>query len=189
MKPGDFRRVFFILFLDELITEPSMSNENNEQQNLRTDVALIKKDIKLIERFFSKFDTALETMSEMSQKVAVQGEILKNTVEKLEDLDERMTEHRQEDIERNNIVGDRLEEYRASSRDDHARLAAESAQNRLERNKEIMGELNKMNTSIDNRLTKLDDRIKMLEQWKWYIMGLGAVVIFILANIPWDKII
>jgi DNA repair exonuclease SbcCD ATPase subunit len=162
---------------------------SDQEQNLKTDVALIKKDIKQIERFFSKFDDALETMSDMSKKVAVQGEILKNTVDKLEDLDERMSDHRQEDIERSNIIGQRLEEYRSSSRDDHARLAAESAENRALRNKEIMGELSKMNTSIENKLTALDDRIKILEQWKWYIMGLGAVIVFIFANIPWNTIL
>jgi len=162
---------------------------SDQDQNLKTDVALIQKDIKQIERFFSKFDTALETMADMSQKVAVQGEILKNTVEKLEDLDERMSEHRQEDIARANSISSRLEEYRSSSRDDHARLAAESAQNRALRNKEIMDELHKMNGSLEKKLTILDDRIKILEQWKWYIMGLGAVVVFVLANIPWSNII
>jgi DNA repair exonuclease SbcCD ATPase subunit len=161
----------------------------NEEQNLKTDVALIKKDIKQIERFFSKFDTALESMSEISQKVAVQGEVLKNTVDKLQDLDERMGEHRQEDIERTNIISERLEAYRSSSREDHARLAETSAKNRAERNKEIMSELHKMNGSLEKRLTVLDDRIKMLEQWKWYIMGLGAVIVFILANIPWKDIL
>lgn len=161
----------------------------NEEQNLKTDVALIKKDIKQIERFFSKFDAALESMSEVSQKVAVQGEILKNTVDKLEDLDDRMDSHRQEDIERTNIISERLEAYRSSSREDHARLAETSAQNRIERNKEIMNELHKMNGSLDKRLTMLDDRIKMLEQWKWYIMGLGAVIVFVLANIPWNSIL
>jgi hypothetical protein len=48
-----------------------------------------------------------------------------------------------------------------------------------------MSQLSKMNGSLDARLEKLDDRIKTLEHWKWYIMGLGAVVIFIAANIKW----
>ena len=159
---------------------------SEQDQNLKTDVALIKKDIKQIERFFSKFDTALETMADMSQKVAVQGEILKNTAEKLEDLEERIQEHKREDINRANLISDRLEEYRRSSREDHERLAKDSAENRKIRNEEIMSELHKMNGSIENKLTKLDDRITMLEQWKWYIMGLGAVLVFIAANIQWS---
>lgn len=159
-----------------------------DENNLKTDVALIKKDIKQIERFFSKFDAALETMADMSQKVAVQGEILKNTAEKLEDLEERIQEHKKEDIARAAMISERLEEYRKSSHDDHARLAADSAANRKMRNEEIMSELHKMNGSLENKLTKLDDRIKILEQWKWYIMGLGAVLVFIAANIHWANL-
>lgn len=153
---------------------------------LETDVALIKKDIKTIERFFNKFDDALNTMSDISKKVAVQGEILKNTAEKLEDLEERISEHKQEDIVRSDSINNRLEEYRASSREDHARLAAESKQNRKERNEEIMTELHKMNGNLEKRLTSLDDRIRILEQWKWYIMGLGAVIVFLASQMNWS---
>jgi hypothetical protein len=37
-------------------------------------------------------------------------------------------------------------------------------------------------------MTSMDDRIKLLEQWKWYIMGLGAAVIAIAANIQWNTL-
>ena len=155
--------------------------------NLKTDVALIKKDLKQIERFFTRFDAALDAMADVSQKVAVQSEMIKNTTAKLESIEERMNEHKQEDVTRSNLISDRLEEYRKSSRSDHEKLAAASQQNREERNAEIMVQLSKMNGSLEKRLTQLDDRIKMLEQWKWYIMGLGGVLIFILANVPWSS--
>jgi uncharacterized protein YaaN involved in tellurite resistance len=154
--------------------------------DLETDVALIKKDIKTIERFFNKFDSALATMSDISQKVAVQGEILKNTADKLEDLEERITEHKREDVVRGELIGIRLEEYRTSSRADHEKLAADSRQNRKERNEEIMAELHKMNGNLDKRLTSLDNRIRILEQGKWYIMGLGAVIVFLASQINWN---
>lgn len=154
--------------------------------NLKTDVALIQKDLKQIERFFAKFDTALNSMAELSQHVAVQGEILKNTTEKLQSLEVKITEHKLDDIERNKQLSQRLEEHRKSAYDDHERLAKESALNRKERNEEIMVQLSKMNGSLDARLTKLDHRIALLEQWKWWIMGLGAVITFIAANIKWS---
>ena len=153
--------------------------------NLKTDVALIQKDLKQIERFFTKFDTALQSMSDIAQKVAVQGEILKNTAEKLEDLEAKINEHKQEDVARAQLLNERLEETRKSAYNDHEKLAKESQQNRKERNEEIMTQLSKMNGSLDVRLEKLDDRIKTLEHWKWYIMGLGAVVIAIAVNIKW----
>ena len=155
---------------------------------LKTDIALIKKDVKQIERFFAKFDAALETMSEVSQKVAVQGEILKNTASKLEDLEERIDEHRLEDIKRNDVISDRLEEYRKSARDDHQRLSDQNAVNRKERNEEIMKELHKMNGSLDKRLNSLEEKTGQLENWKWYIGGIGVVVVLIASQIQWGAL-
>lgn len=154
--------------------------------NLKTDVALIQKDLKQIERFFAKFDSALNSMSELSKHVAVQGEILKSQAEKLQSLEMKITEHKLDDIERSKMLSERLEEHRKSAYADHERLAVESQLNRKERNEEIMTQLAKMNGSLDAKLTKLDDRITMLEQWKWWIMGLGAVITFIAANIRWS---
>lgn len=158
-----------------------------EVNELQTDVALIKKDIKQIEKFFNKFDAALDTMSEMSKQVAVQGQVLVNTSEKLHDLEQRVEEHRKEDKARTEFLTEKLEEYRSSSRNDHARLAEDSKQNRKERNEEIMQELSKLNDSLDKRLTILDNRIKILEQWKWYIMGLGGAVVFIVSEMQWPS--
>lgn len=161
-----------------------MTDQNN---SLQTDVALIKKDIKQVERFFVKFDSALNSMTEIATQVAVQGEILKNTVEKLDGVDERIALNKKEDLSNYNIINSRLEEYRKSAYADHEKLAAESRQNRKERNEEIMTQLAKMNGALEARLVRLDDRIKLLEQWKWYIMGLGATVIVIVTNIEWSK--
>jgi DNA repair exonuclease SbcCD ATPase subunit len=156
-----------------------------ELSELKTDIALIKKDVKQIERFFAKFDTALETMSDVSQKVAVHGEILKNTAEKLSDLDERIEQHRAEDVKRTDIMSNRLEEYRKSAREDHQRLSDQNAINRKERNEEIMKELHKMNGSLDKRLNELEQRAGVLENWKWYMMGLGVAVVAIGSQIQW----
>ena len=159
------------------------------EEDIKTDVALIKKDIKTIEKYFSKFDLALDTMAEMSKQVAVHNEMLKNTAEKIHDLEDTMDEHRKQDQKRTEYLTAKLEDYRASSYADHQRLAEESRVNRKERNQEIMSELHKMNGSLEKRLTSLDERIKMLEQWKWYIMGLGAVLVFIAANVQWSALL
>lgn len=155
---------------------------------LNTDVQLIKKDIKQIEKFFARFDTALEAMNEVSQKVAVQGEILKSTADKLETLEERIAEHKMEDKARTEVLHRRLEEHRLSARNDHEKLANKTAIDRKERNEEIMLQLGKMNGSLEIRLTKIDDRIKILEQWRWYIMGIGAVVLLGIMEINWTAL-
>lgn len=161
---------------------------SEDLSELKTDIALIKKDVKQIERFFAKFDAALDTMSEVSQKVAVHGEILKNTASKIEDIEERIDDHRIEDIKRTEAISTRLEEYRKSSKEDHQRLSDQSAANRKERNEEIMKELHKMNGSLDKRLNELEDKTGRLENWKWYVMGLGVAVAFIASQIQWSAL-
>lgn len=151
------------------------------EQDIKTDVALIKKDVKTIEKYFNKFDHALETMAEMSQTIAVQGEVLKN-------LEERMEAHKEEDIRRAAVLTDRLEAYRVSSKEDHQRLSDQSAANRAERNKEIMDALSKLNGSLDSRIADQEKRIAQLEKWKYYIMGIGAVVLFIATKIQWPTL-
>lgn len=155
---------------------------------LKTDVALIKKDIKLIERYFGRFDSALESMADMSERVAVQGEMLKNCHDKIEDLEEKVEIHKQEDVARGAVMTDRLDQYRISSKEDHQRLSDQNALNRAERNREIMEALAKLNGSLDQRIKDQENRIKGLENWKYYMMGIGAVVIFIAMRIQWPSL-
>jgi len=151
-------------------------------EDFKTDLAVIKRDINQINKIFSKVDKSLEVMADLSKQVAVHEEILKN-------LQTDITEHREDDISRSAIMADRLEQYRISSKEDHARLAEDSRKNRAERNAEIMTELHKMNGALDSRLTKLDERIKILENWKWYMMGLGAIMIFLAMQINWSGVL
>jgi len=153
-----------------------------DNKDLKTDIALIKKDIKQIEKFFNRFETAIETMSDIGQKVAVQSEILKNTADKLDDMEDRIESHKKEDVARAAILTDRLEQYRVSSKEDHQRLSDLSAKNREQRNQEIMGELSKLNGNLERKMDGLSSRIGKLENWKYYMMGLGAAVLFIVVK-------
>ena len=147
-------------------------------EDFKTDIAVIKRDISQTNKIFTKVDKSLELMAELSKQVAVHEEVLKN-------LEDTIDRHREEDVVRAGIMTDRLEQYRISSKEDHARLAEDSKQNRKERNAEIMAELHKMNGALDSRLTKLDSRIRILENWKYYMMGLGAMMLFLATKIQW----
>lgn len=153
-----------------------------DNKDLKTDIALIKSDIKQIEKFFNRFETAIETMSDIGQKVAVQSEILKNTADKLDDMEDRIENHKKEDVARAAVLTDRLEQYRVSSKEDHQRLSDLSAKNREMRNQEIMGELSKLNGNLERKMDSLSSRIGKLENWKYYMMGLGAAVLFIVVK-------
>lgn len=155
----------------------------SDQNDLKTDIALIKKDVKQIERFFDKVDNVMSEMSDMTKSLAVQQQIIEHFSSKLEDLEEKMEQHKIEDIKRTEVLHKRLDEYRKSSREDHKRLSDESAANRIQRNKEIMDELGKLNGNLEKRMIDMADkienqdvRIRTMENLKWWLLGAIAVI-------------
>lgn len=155
----------------------------DELQEMKTDIALIKADIKQINKFFAKVEGSIDMMSEISTQVAVQHEIIKNTVDKLEDLDNIVEEHRKEEAARTEAIQQRLEEYRKSAYDDHLRLSEENKANRNKRHAEMMAEIRSNNDVMMRRMDEQNKRIRSLENWKYYLAGMGAVVIFLLAKV------
>ena len=155
----------------------------DELQEMKTDIALIKADIKQINKFFAKVEGSIDMMSEISTQVAVQQEIIKNTVDKLEDLDNIVEEHRKEETARTTDLYQRLEEYRKSAYDDHLRLSEENKANRDKRHAEMMTEIRSNNDVMMRRMDEQNKRIRSLENWKYYLAGMGAVVIFLLAKV------
>jgi len=155
----------------------------DELQEMKTDIALIKADIKQINKFFAKVEGSIDMMSDISTQVAVQQEIIKNTVDKLEDLDNIVEEHRKEESARTKVIYERLEEYRKSAFDDHLRLSEENKRSREERHKEMMVEIKSNNQVMMKRMDDQNRRIRSLENWKYYLAGMGAVVMFLLAKV------
>ncbi len=160
----------------------------SDQVDLKTDVALIKKDIKQIERFFDKVDTVMTEMSDMAKGVAVQQQIIEHFDSQLDVIKDNIEEHKQEDIARTKVLHQRLEEYRSASRNDHQRLSDDSAKNRAARNNEIMEALSKLNGNLDLRMNELkaasddqESRLRGIENTKWWILGVAAMGAFLIA--------
>ena len=70
---------------------------DNEVNTLKTDVALIKKDIRQIERVFDKVDGAISDMSELHTIAAVQEAILESAERRLTMLEENIAKQTEEE--------------------------------------------------------------------------------------------
>lgn len=162
-----------------------MADIDQNLSGVKTDVALIKKDIKQIERFFSKFDYVVEMSAERDKNLAVQHEILNSLAAKMEVMDAKIDDNKVDGLKALAVVHDRLEQYRTSTKDDHQRLADSSALNRKERNQEIMDALAALNKHMDTRLAATEDKVTSLDRWKWYLMGMAAVAIFIISRLEY----
>jgi len=96
------------------------------QSSLETDIALIKSDIKVINKYFEKVDSSLDMMAELQKNVAAQAVTLKFQGEKLEDVEEVCSSYKKEEQVRLNVLSDRLEEYRRMAREDYQKLVTKN---------------------------------------------------------------
>lgn len=155
----------------------------DELNAVKTDVALIKKDIQQIGRFFDKVDNAVEAMSGIQKALAVQNQIIMNFNDKLEQQAEAIEENKRLDKERSAVLGDRMETYRKSSKEDHQRIHDQNQAHRKERNEEIIKELRHIDSKVDKRLTVIETKLATVERWKYYMMGISAAIIFIISKL------
>jgi len=155
----------------------------DELNAVKTDVALIKKDIKQIGRFFDKVDNAVDAMAGIQKALAVQNQIIMNFNDKLEKQAESIEENKRLDKERSAVLGDRMEVYRKSSKEDHQRIHDQNQLHRKERNEEIIKELRHIDSKVDKRLTVIETKLAAVERWKYYMMGISAAVIFIISKL------
>lgn len=155
----------------------------DELNAVKTDVALIKKDIKQIGRFFDKVDNAVDAMAGIQKALAVQNQIIMNFNDKLEQQAELIEENKILDKERSAVLGDRMEVYRRSSKEDHQRIHDQNQAHRKERNEEIIKELRHIDSKVDKRLTVIETKLAAVERWKYYMMGISAAVVFIISKL------
>lgn len=157
-----------------------------ELVEMKTDIALIKADVKNIQKFFTKVESSLDMLTDLSQKVAVQEEVVKNTVDKLEDLDKIVQDHRLEDQQRSQRMMDRLEEYRSTAYNDHQRLADHTAAKREAHNRMIIDELREMRKMMEDKFDEQDEQIQDLQRWKYYAMGAIGLAMFAVVEMNWQ---
>lgn len=161
---------------------------DKSKDNWETDIALIKADIKTINKFFGRVENSIDLMTDLSTNVAVQHEVLKSTSEKLEAVEKLCDESIKNEASRLVVLNDRLEEYRRSARDDHQKLADHNAAKRLNSTKEILNKIDAMERSVHARVNDQNKKVTALENWKYYMMGVGAVLLLLMAKLNWPTL-
>ena len=156
-----------------------MSDELNQ---LKLDIALIKKDIHQIERFFRKIDETVQSMSDIAKDLAVQEQINVTANQKLEFLDKKIEEHTRIDIEARLALKEDLEE----TKDEFRREIKEVKEKESDRTDEVLEKIDLLMKHVDDKIDKIDQRVGELEKVKWYAMGALGAVLFIIAELSFD---
>lgn len=147
---------------------------DNEINSLKTDIALIQKDIGQIERVFNKVDNAVEQMSEILKTIAVQENILENNEKRVSELEITLKKYAADEEHFRKELTQKFDDMKETSQKERER-----------RHRELLESIENLNKSMNEKLDMQNKRIQVLENWRWYILGVGAVLLFILNKIPW----
>jgi len=160
---------------------------SDELNHVKTDIALIKNDIKQIERFFDKVDEAMEQMVSLAQDIAVQQKVLETFETKLDTMEGKLDAQARINIEARFAFKEELDDHKYRFKEAMTNGMKEAQQAHQDYNlkqREWMEERSDRTLTAINTLTKelnmkLDDqdkRIRNLENLKWWLLGAVAVV-------------
>lgn len=158
---------------------------DQELNDLKVDIAIIKKDIKQIERFFDKVDVIIDDMSEVAKMIAVQQQLISNFDSKLNYTDEKLEEAKRQSVEGRMALKEQLDEFKQdfvsdmsnrveAAHKDHANLAMELKLWNEKRHTQIIA-------SFDTITDGISKRVSNLESYKWYIAGFASLGMLIMG--------
>jgi chromosome segregation ATPase len=168
-----------------------MSNSNDDLrlqalQNMRNDVTEIQKQLATQEVLISRFDTALDKISEVSLNVskllAVHEQRLEASEEKTKELPQLIEARFQESNKRFDVVHDRITSVETGMRNELGTMQKEIL-SELKGVREDMTNLgNDLKEDVDEKIDTVNTRVTKLERLSWIVVGGATVIGFILSQ-------
>ena len=132
-------------------------------EDINTEVALLKKEVTDIKFIFSRLDTAIERMVDVSSSV------------------NRMLAVHEEKISQQEEASIRADtEFKADIKELHSRITT----NTKEMMQAITSQHLEQQQTLDRMRVELNNRVGILEKWRWIIIGGSIVVGFALEKMP-----
>lgn len=136
------------------------------EERIVTEIALIKKDIRNLEKLIEKVDKLINEINELSKLIAIQHktiEIHEKRISALFDVTKNVESneyaYRMQNSDKLNVLKDHITDDK-----NEIRVIIEKAVSDLE-------------NTIQSNYLKNEKRLSSLENWKWWIMGIGITVI------------
>ena len=137
--------------------------------NLKTEVALLKKDAKTGELIHQRLEVAVDKLTEIT--ISLKGMIAQQ--------EQKLTRAEQTDDDIFITLESRRKEWDNDLKELHSRITTNS---RELREHQVQSE-NKMLSEIRAVRTQLSERVGVLEKWRWLIIG-GSIIIGLMMSNP-----
>jgi len=164
---------------------------SEDLNHVKTDIALIKKDIQSIGKFFDKVDAAVEGMQDIAKSLAVQQQIMENFQQKIEYMDERLADQRRMNMEARLAMKEELDDYKENfkldmlkameqGKEQHRVMAQETKEAHERRHAETLAIIDNIVRDVKDKVNIQEQQIRSLENLKWWLLGAFAIITFIL---------
>lgn len=145
--------------------------------DLTTQIILINRDIKQLADNYTSLTSKLEDIKSHEKTVNALQAILDSYERRLSILEREYSEFRQFALNVQNDFTNRMQTVKDTARDQQTASA-----------KEILDKLNELNKDIKASFSDYDERVRALESWRWYVLGIVFAVAFFLSGVPWKII-
>lgn len=153
---------------------------------IKTDVALIKNDLKNIERFFDKVDEAMDQMVSISQDIAVQQSVLESFERKLTTLEEKLDTQSRVAIESRFAFKEELDDHKYRFKQAMTDGMGDAQTAHQEHNEKLrvwmddsrertLRAITTLSKEFDLKLEDQEKRLRGLENLKYYMLGAVAL--------------
>ena len=146
-------------------------------KTLETEVALVKQDVSQIGQLFSKLETALDKITDVSNNI---GQILAVHEQRLEG-GEKKFENLRYDM---NTAEDKFDN---EVKDLHSRLTSNTREIESKMSKEIdkvLDSIKDLKDHLIDKNDKIENRLAALERWRWILVGAMLVGAMIVPELP-----
>ena len=138
-------------------------------EELKTQVALLEKDAQSAELIHQRLETAIEKLTEIT--ISLKGMLVQQET--------KLAKAEETDNDIFITLESRRKEWDNDLKELHSRITTNS---RELREHQIMSE-NKMLNELRNIRNQLDNRVAVLEKWRWIIVG-GSIIVGLMVSNP-----
>ena len=137
------------------------------EQDLQTEIALVKRDIDQLNTVIGKLDLTIEKLSDIA-----------TSINRMLAVQETRVDSQEKSLSQNvEIIHDRISDHR-----EEVTVEIEKSHNK------IMAEIKKLCDQQQDHHKQMSERLNALEKWRWTVVGGAVVVGYILSKMPWDAI-
>jgi argininosuccinate lyase len=160
---------------------------SNDDHRIKTDIELLKKDVSQIYNLLPKLDTAIDKITEMSigvtKMLAVHEEKIANQEQRIVDMAEYNKRKKTEDRDVYDNINKKIDQITQDNKNDRRENHKEIMKAISDLKKDVNEKIGYVETTIEKDIEGIKKRITSIERWKWYMMGIGAPILFLLPYI------